>query len=249
MAKSLDGPLRGGPARLPLAEAQAAHTLDLVVLAVEWGSGRRKGWLSNLHLGARDAESGGFVMLGKTFKGLTDEMLRWQTETLARARGRDATAGSCTCGPSSSSRSPSATSRNRRTTRRASRCASRASSAIGRTSGPRRPTRSDACGRSSSASARDAAACYDPRRGVASCSERPKRVCSAAGAGAALHRQRCDPNATFVGPGTRFKGELTSDGPVDVAGTLDGDVARERSLPRARGRARHGTARGEEPGR
>ncbi|MEV6345079.1 ATP-dependent DNA ligase [Actinoplanes sp. NPDC051851] len=56
------------------------HTLDLVVLAVERGHGRRQGWLSNLHLGARDPESGGFVMLGKTFKGLTDELLRWQTE-------------------------------------------------------------------------------------------------------------------------------------------------------------------------
>jgi DNA ligase-1 len=54
------------------------HTLDLVILAVEWGSGRRQGWLSNLHLGARDGQ-GGFVMLGKTFKGLTDEMLEWQT--------------------------------------------------------------------------------------------------------------------------------------------------------------------------
>jgi DNA ligase-1 len=58
------------------------HTLDLVVLAVEWGHGRRKGWLSNLHLGARDPQAGGFVMLGKTFKGMTDEMLRWQTERL-----------------------------------------------------------------------------------------------------------------------------------------------------------------------
>ncbi|MBW6432181.1 ATP-dependent DNA ligase [Actinoplanes hulinensis] len=56
------------------------HTLDLVVLAVEWGNGRRRGWLSNLHLGARDPDSGGFVMLGKTFKGLPDELLRWQTE-------------------------------------------------------------------------------------------------------------------------------------------------------------------------
>ncbi|AXG14563.1 ATP-dependent DNA ligase [Intrasporangium calvum] len=56
------------------------HTLDLVVLAVEWGSGRRRGWLSNIHLGARDAETGHLVMLGKTFKGMTDEMLRWQTE-------------------------------------------------------------------------------------------------------------------------------------------------------------------------
>jgi DNA ligase-1 len=57
------------------------HTLDLVILAAEWGHGRRRGWLSNLHLGARDP-AGGFVMLGKTFKGLTDKMLGWQTERL-----------------------------------------------------------------------------------------------------------------------------------------------------------------------
>jgi DNA ligase-1 len=56
------------------------HTLDLVVLAVEWGSGRRRGLLSNIHLGARHPSTGGFVMLGKTFKGMTDEMLAWQTE-------------------------------------------------------------------------------------------------------------------------------------------------------------------------
>jgi DNA ligase-1 len=56
-----------------------ARTLDLVVLAAEWGSGRRRGTLSNLHLGARDSNRGGFVMLGKTFKGLTDRMLAWQT--------------------------------------------------------------------------------------------------------------------------------------------------------------------------
>jgi DNA ligase-1 len=60
---------------------KVAHTLDLVVLAAEWGSGRRQGWLSNLHLGARDP-AGGFVMLGKTFKGLTDELLAWQTKEL-----------------------------------------------------------------------------------------------------------------------------------------------------------------------
>jgi DNA ligase 1 len=58
------------------------HTLDLVVLAAEWGHGRRRGWLSNLHLGARDPVSGGLIMLGKTFKGLTDEMLTWQTARL-----------------------------------------------------------------------------------------------------------------------------------------------------------------------
>lgn len=61
-------------------KVKPVHTLDLVVLAAEWGSGRREGWLSNLHLGASDG-AGGFVMLGKTFKGLTDEMLTWQTET------------------------------------------------------------------------------------------------------------------------------------------------------------------------
>ncbi len=61
-------------------KVKPVHTLDLVVLAVEWGSGRRRGWLSNIHLGARDPETGGWVMLGKTFKGMTDEMLAWQTE-------------------------------------------------------------------------------------------------------------------------------------------------------------------------
>ncbi|MDN4163055.1 ATP-dependent DNA ligase [Nocardioides abyssi] len=65
-------------------------TLDLVVLAVEWGSGRRQGWLSNIHLGARDPATGGFVMLGKTFKGMTDEVLAWQTERfLGLATSRD----------------------------------------------------------------------------------------------------------------------------------------------------------------
>ena len=63
-------------------KVKPAPTLDLVVLAAEWGSGRRQGLLSNLHLGARDPESGGFVMLGKTFKGLTDATLAWQTEKL-----------------------------------------------------------------------------------------------------------------------------------------------------------------------
>jgi DNA ligase-1 len=63
-------------------KVKPAHTLDLVVLAAEWGSGRRKGTLSNLHLGARDPDTGGWVMLGKTFKGLTDELLAWQTQAL-----------------------------------------------------------------------------------------------------------------------------------------------------------------------
>ena len=63
-------------------KVKPVHTLDLVILAAEWGHGRRNGVLSNLHLGARDPESGGFVMLGKTFKGLTDQMLAWQTAHL-----------------------------------------------------------------------------------------------------------------------------------------------------------------------
>ncbi len=63
-------------------KVKRAHTLDLVVLAAEWGHGRRRGWLSNLHLGARDPQTGGFIMLGKTFKGMTDQMLAWQTERL-----------------------------------------------------------------------------------------------------------------------------------------------------------------------
>jgi DNA ligase-1 len=77
--KSLDAPYAAGRRGSEWIKVKPRHTLDLVVLAAEWGHGRRRGWLSNLHLGARDP-AGGFVMLGKTFKGLTDEMLRWQTE-------------------------------------------------------------------------------------------------------------------------------------------------------------------------
>jgi ATP-dependent DNA ligase I len=80
MVKSLDARYEAGRRGLGWLKVKVAHTLDLVVLAAEWGHGRRQGKLSNLHLGARDPETGGFVMLGKTFKGLTDEMLAWQTE-------------------------------------------------------------------------------------------------------------------------------------------------------------------------
>ncbi len=82
MVKSLDATYEAGRRGSAWLKVKRTHTLDLVVLAVEWGSGRRKGLLSNLHLGARDEESGGFVMLGKTFKGLTDAVLAWQTEQL-----------------------------------------------------------------------------------------------------------------------------------------------------------------------
>jgi DNA ligase-1 len=81
MAKSLDASYEAGGRGSSWLKVKQAHTLDLVILAAEWGNGRRRGWLSNLHLGARDA-NGGFVMLGKTFKGLTDEMLAWQTKAL-----------------------------------------------------------------------------------------------------------------------------------------------------------------------
>ncbi len=83
MAKSLTSPYAAGSRGAGWLKVKQAHTLDLVVLAVEWGSGRRQGWLSNLHLGARDPEHGGYVMLGKTFKGLTDAMLAWQTRRLS----------------------------------------------------------------------------------------------------------------------------------------------------------------------
>src|SRR5438094_3002429 len=80
MAKALDAPYEAGSRGAGWLKIKQAHTLDLAVIAVEWGSGRRRGFLSNLHLGALDPATGGFVMLGKTFKGMTDEMLRWQTE-------------------------------------------------------------------------------------------------------------------------------------------------------------------------
>jgi DNA ligase-1 len=79
MAKALNAPYEAGRRGASWLKVKPVHTLDLVVLAIEWGSGRRTGKLSNIHLGARDPETGGFVMLGKTFKGMTDAMLEWQT--------------------------------------------------------------------------------------------------------------------------------------------------------------------------
>ncbi len=80
VVKAADAPYAAGRRGSSWVKVKPRHTLDLVVLAVEHGSGRRRGTLSNIHLGARDPETGGFVMLGKTFKGMTDEMLAWQTE-------------------------------------------------------------------------------------------------------------------------------------------------------------------------
>jgi DNA ligase 1 len=82
MAKALGASYAAGRRGQAWLKIKSHHTLDLVVLGVEWGSGRRQGWLSNLHLGARDP-NGGFVMVGKTFKGLTDQLLTWQTQALS----------------------------------------------------------------------------------------------------------------------------------------------------------------------
>ena len=90
MAKSLSSSYAAGARGASWLKLKPVYTFDLVVLAAEWGSGRRKGWLSNIHLGARDPGSGEFVMLGKTFKGMTDKLLAWQTDKfLELERGRD----------------------------------------------------------------------------------------------------------------------------------------------------------------
>ena len=142
--KSLDAPYAAGRRGAGWLKVKPVHTLDLVILAAEWGHGRRRGWLTNLHLGARDREPGGFVMLGKTFKGLTDEMLTWQTERLlelATERGDWVV----TSAPSWSSRSPSTACSAAPAIRAAWRCASPACSATGPTSAPTRPTRWRPC--------------------------------------------------------------------------------------------------------
>jgi DNA ligase-1 len=90
MAKSLAAPYEAGNRGASWLKIKKAHTLDLVVLAAEWGNGRRAEWLSNLHLGALEPATGEYVMLGKTFKGLTDAMLAWQTaQLLARETRRE----------------------------------------------------------------------------------------------------------------------------------------------------------------
>jgi DNA ligase-1 len=88
VVKSLTAPYAAGRRGAGWLKVKPVHTLDLVVLAAEWGHGRRRGWLSNLHLGAVDPDGGGYVMLGKTFKGMTDEMLTWQTQRLLELEAR-----------------------------------------------------------------------------------------------------------------------------------------------------------------
>ena len=84
MVKAIDAAYDPGARSAAWLKVKRAHTLDLVVLAAEWGHGRRRGWLSNLHLGALDPATGDYVMLGKTFKGMTDAILAWQTEELSK---------------------------------------------------------------------------------------------------------------------------------------------------------------------
>jgi DNA ligase-1 len=93
VVKGIDAPYAAGRRGKSWIKVKPVLTVDLVVLACEWGSGRRRGFLSNLHLGARDPDGaygapGGFVMVGKTFKGLTDELLRWQTERFPQIQTR-----------------------------------------------------------------------------------------------------------------------------------------------------------------
>ena len=145
VVKSLDAPYEAGRRGGAWLKVKPVHTLDLVVLAAEWGHGRRTGWLSNLHLGARDPAGGGFVMLGKTFKGLTDELLRWQTERFWSSR-RTARGSRCSSAPRSSWRSRSTASRRVRGIRPAWRCGSRASSVTAKTRTRTRRTRSRPCG-------------------------------------------------------------------------------------------------------
>lgn len=141
VVKSLTSPYAAGRRGAGWIKVKPRHTLDLVVLAAEWGHGRREGKLSNLHLGARDPDTGGFVMLGKTFKGLTDELLAWQTERFLELATGPADEWTVPLRPElvveiafdGVQRSPA--------TPAAWRCASPESSATAPTNAPRTPTR------------------------------------------------------------------------------------------------------------
>jgi DNA ligase-1 len=93
MVKAIEGRYEAGRRGKSWRKVKPVRTLDLVVLAAEWGHGRRQGWLSNLHLGARDPRTGAMVMVGKTFKGMTDELLTWQTEQFLARKLRESQSG------------------------------------------------------------------------------------------------------------------------------------------------------------
>ena len=150
MVKSVASTYEAGRRGKAWQKVKPVHTLDLIVLAAEWGHGRRRGWLSNLHLGALDPDGGEPVMVGKTFKGLTDDLLRWQTDAFLERERRApvGTAPSCTSDRSSWSRLRSMVCSARRATRAVSHCASRASFATGPTRIRPTPIRSTQCARS-----------------------------------------------------------------------------------------------------
>ena len=145
MAKSLTAPYEAGRRGAGWLKVKPVHTLDLVVLAVEWGSGRRRGKLSNIHLGARDPATGGYVMLGKTFKGMTDAMLDWQTARFQELAVGGTDGYVVQCGPSRSWRWRSTESRPRRATPAVWRCGSPGYCATATTRDPTRPTPSTPC--------------------------------------------------------------------------------------------------------
>ena len=127
MVKALDSPVRGGRRGKAWRKVKPVHTLDLVVLGAEWGSGRRKGWLSNLHLGARDPDRRRVRHGGQDVQGADRRDARLADRAASRPRDPQRRSTSCTCGPSWSSRSPSTASRCRPAIRAVSRCGSPAS--------------------------------------------------------------------------------------------------------------------------
>ena len=183
-------------------KVKPVRTLDLVVLAAEWGHGRRRGWLSNLHLGARDPDGDGFVMVGKTFKGLTDALLTWQTERLQELAVDDARHHGL--------RAPRAGRRDRarrragvdRATRAAWRCGSHGSGATGPTSRPTTPTPSTRCERCS----------RDGRRAAAGERTGRRHLRARAGARAAQDPRRAQHRARGTGDALRRRARLSGAG-------------------------------------
>ena len=147
VVKSLDAPYAAGRRGRAWQKVKPVHTLDLVVLGAEWGYGRRTGQLSNIHLGARDPDGGEPIMVGKTFKGMTDELLAWQTAHLPRAGPRASRRAACCCARSWSWRSSWTAPSAAPAIPAASRCGSPGCCATGRTRPRPRPTRSTPCAR------------------------------------------------------------------------------------------------------
>ena len=180
MAKALDAPYEAGRRGAGWLKVKQAHTLDLVVLAAEWGNGRRQGWLSQPASRRARPGRGRLRHARQDLQGPDRRAARLADRAVPGARDRRATPTRSTSGRSWWSRSRSTTSRRARTTRAASRCASRGSRPTGPTSGPRRPTRSRRCGRSTRARAAPARptppAAADRRAGSRRADQRPLRL-------------------------------------------------------------------------